>query len=182
MAKKRCHEINRRLPCSRTMVSADSTRPSAPPMANRPSCGPRNCAPAPYRNTTVSLPSRLTASNANSNRPQPPCRDILLSASRSRSRLSVRPWRCIQLTICTINRLAIKASAAWNHSLAGPLMALPANRISPASRPENKSPSTTPAQRNLTSRLPWLCWLIQAWRMPMTSSASTLSRQTMNID
>ncbi|MNE91239.1 hypothetical protein D3C80_1888260 [compost metagenome] len=93
----------------------------------------------PYRNTTVSLPSRATAMATSTNRPHQLSLATELRAPLSSSLFKVRPCFFIHTTICTTSAHAASDMMAWNHSW-------------PSSLSQDDTPSSTSAKATASAR------------------------------
>src|SRR5690606_35782751 len=165
--------------CSSQNVSSATAKPATPARASMAVEPPCPAARLPYRNTTVSLPSRATAIITSTSRPhQSSCAAEAL-APVSRSRLSVRPCFFIQTTICTTRAQATSDMTAWNHSCPSSLSHDDTPSSTSASATASARPAATPPHRYGRPRRPSGAARSHEYRMPTTSSASTLSRQTM---
>ena len=99
--------------CSSQKVASAATKPPspAPTAAPTPPCCCEDST-LPYKNTTVSLPSRATATITSTSRPHQWPLSTCCAAPACNSCLRPRPCRRIHTTICTTSALAASAITA----------------------------------------------------------------------
>ncbi|MNV50788.1 hypothetical protein D3C71_1428150 [compost metagenome] len=134
--------------CSSQNVSSATAKPATPARASiSMSLPPSPADTVPYRNTTVSLPSRATAMATSTSRPHQLSLATDERAPLSSSRLSVRPCVFIHTTICTTSTHAASDMMAWNHSWPSSLSQDETPSSTSASATASPSPAATPPHR-----------------------------------
>ncbi len=138
---------------------------------------PCSVAAMPYRNNTVSEPSRSTARPTMSNNTEHSLRPSRMSPPTARAlAANAAPCDDIQMLCHASITTAIPSTLALNSSCPMPLAKDPITSVKAATTPAPTSPASSPA--NSQPRLPgMLC--VAAATIPMISAASSTSLKTM---